>query len=846
MKKIFTKLIGVTLGLAMAVGVGVGVAANNRKATGLNADDPTRSINSFSSVTDTTTGVDSILYASYQGGGTTAPAISSSKIRLYQNNGGDEKLGGYVIFYMKDSAKITGFTASFGATNEKVRYGVSETNKGSSAVAGDFVATNYSVSTSNDMEVTGLNTTYLLIGNFRKTGSNSTQRADLASITLSYSTGGGEQPTTYTVTYDANGGTGTMTDPNSPYSEGATVTVLENEFTRDGFDFVDFTTAANGSGQHYDKDDTFTINANTTLYAQWEEQPSPYAWVFTPIESLLSSDEFAIVGNNGNNYAMSNNNGTTSAPSAVAVTVNNGRLSGAVADTIKWNISGNKNDGYTFYPNGSEETWLYSTDTNNGMRVGTNANKTFVISEEGYLKHVGTSRYVGVYNSADWRAYGSAGGNIANQTFGSYRKVQNRTLSDIVLSGEYQTTFTQGDTFSHEGLVVTAQFEGGSSEDVSARAIFTGYNFENSGQQTVTVSYTEGSVVATKTYNITVNSATLYSVTGTITNGSISSSESVREGNALNITISAIAKYDRPASLTVTMGGNALSLNEGYTYDSSNGAFSIASVTGDVAITGVCEKTHGLWAEAPYSIAEAKYAIDNSGTVSNVYVKGVISQVDSFDDGYKSITYWISEDGSTENQFEVYSGKGFNGASFTGKDDVRVGAIVVIKGTIKKYNDIYEFNYNNQLVFYSGAILHATETDGVINSVSIIFNIKVLKSLWNSYGTATEYGMMLFKSDKATPSTVEAKYNSNPAKVLIVNEEDGLSLDDEGDYYSMTVEVQNVKSTEYARKFCVAPYLVSNDKHHFLSEMVWSVNSLADKGVYDTDLSQTALDALKG
>ena len=37
MRKIFTKLIGVTLGLAMAVGVGVGVAANNRAATKLDA-----------------------------------------------------------------------------------------------------------------------------------------------------------------------------------------------------------------------------------------------------------------------------------------------------------------------------------------------------------------------------------------------------------------------------------------------------------------------------------------------------------------------------------------------------------------------------------------------------------------------------------------------------------------------------------------------------------------------------------------------------------------------------------------------------------------------------------------
>lgn len=38
-------------------------------------------------------------------------------------------------------------------------------------------------------------------------------------------------PPTYTVTYDANGGEGTMTDENSPYLEGAEVTLLANTFT---------------------------------------------------------------------------------------------------------------------------------------------------------------------------------------------------------------------------------------------------------------------------------------------------------------------------------------------------------------------------------------------------------------------------------------------------------------------------------------------------------------------------------------------------------------------------------------------------------------------------------------
>ena len=75
--------------------------------------------------------------------------------------------------------------------------------------------------------------------------------------------------TTYTVTYNSNGGTGTMTDSNSPYASGATVTTLTNTFTRTGYTFTGWNTAANGSGTPYAAGATFPISANTTLYAQW-------------------------------------------------------------------------------------------------------------------------------------------------------------------------------------------------------------------------------------------------------------------------------------------------------------------------------------------------------------------------------------------------------------------------------------------------------------------------------------------------------------------------------------------------------------------------------------------------
>ena len=86
-------------------------------------------------------------------------------------------------------------------------------------------------------------------------------------ITVTETTGA---VSTYTVTYNANGGTGTMTDSNSPYTSGSTVTVLANTFTAPSdMNFSGWNTAANGSGTSYSPGATFTISANTTLYAQW-------------------------------------------------------------------------------------------------------------------------------------------------------------------------------------------------------------------------------------------------------------------------------------------------------------------------------------------------------------------------------------------------------------------------------------------------------------------------------------------------------------------------------------------------------------------------------------------------
>ncbi len=124
-----------------------------------------------------------------------------------------------------------------------------------------------------------------------------------------------------------------------------------------------------------------------------------------------------------------------------------------------------------------------------------------------------------------------------------------------------------------------------------------------------------------------------------------------------------------------------------------------AEATGTKTITVINSQAPGTETR-PYTVAEAIDAIDNDGDVTDVYVAGIVSQVDSYNSTYHSITYWISEDGTTTSQqFEVYSGKDIDGADFSAISDIQVGDRVVITGNITLFNStIYEFSKNNQLV----------------------------------------------------------------------------------------------------------------------------------------------------
>ena len=75
--------------------------------------------------------------------------------------------------------------------------------------------------------------------------------------------------TTCKLTFNANGGTGTMDSIGA--QKGTTLTLPENKFKREGYTFKGWNTAKDGSGTAYADKASVKVNADVTLYAQWEK-----------------------------------------------------------------------------------------------------------------------------------------------------------------------------------------------------------------------------------------------------------------------------------------------------------------------------------------------------------------------------------------------------------------------------------------------------------------------------------------------------------------------------------------------------------------------------------------------
>ncbi len=380
--------------------------------------------------------------------------------------------------------------------------------------------------------------------------------------------------------------------------------------------------------------------ADTNLYRDSEvatcqimtgEKPEGTAeWVATPFTDLKDGAKVVIVRTSGNSVALSNDNGTSSAPSAIAVSYTGNTLNTEPTSNIVWYV-GIEGNNVIFYTGNDRTKWLYCTATNNGVRVGTNDAKTFAW-DSNYLKHIGTSRYIGVYNNQDWRCYTSTTTNINNQTFLFFVKNGSssdtpKELTSLSWTG-YKNTYTVGSTFSVDGTI-KAIYSDNSEKTLSAEdvQIVTEPDLTKAGTTTAKISYAEGDITVSAEAAITVKEASQGGETTTVT---ISGDFSIIE-NGLQLISNGI---------TITqLKGNGNAPNSGYNKANTLRIYSGNTITfeSEYVITKI-EFTH-----------TASYA-GGQGTTSDVgtYTKDSTSSIWSGSSNKITITNLKGTDSSTK------------------------------------------------------------------------------------------------------------------------------------------------------------------------------------------------------
>ncbi len=108
----------------------------------------------------------------------------------------------------------------------------------------------------------------------------------------------------------------------------------------------------------------------------------------------------------------------------------------------------------------------------------------------------------------------------------------------------------------------------------------------------------------------------------------------------------------------------------------------------------------------PYNVAAALNiikAMADGDVTENICVKGKISAIDDVSLDYGNATYYISDDGTTKNQLQVFRGMFLGGVKFTKTDQIKVGDEVVVKGKCKNFKgNTPEFDAGSSIISLNG------------------------------------------------------------------------------------------------------------------------------------------------
>ena len=323
--------------------------------------------------------------------------------------------------------------------------------------------------------------------------------------------------------------------------------------------------------------------------------------------------------------------------------------------TAKCNGSGTADDGasWTVTSDGTESNF----DSTSGIHYGTNnASVTYVQLSTSSIS--GTISQV-VVNARDAQATATVSVTVGGNAF--------------TCSGSTTATNSSADyTFTGSGSgAVVVRVDRGSSMKKAIYVKSVVVTYTSGGIPTcATPTFSPGTGVYSSTQSVTLSCETDGATIYYTTNGTDPTTSSSTYSSAISV------------SSTTTI--KAMATATGYNNSS------IASAT----YTFV---EHAGTEEDPYTVADARTAIDAGTGVTGVYATGIVSAiVTAYNSNYSNITFDISSDGSTGSaQLRAYRCVGATGVDAS---DVQVGDIVKISGDLTNYNGTYEFTQGCELV----------------------------------------------------------------------------------------------------------------------------------------------------
>ena len=157
---------------------------------------------------------------------------------------------------------------------------------------------------------------------------------------------------------------------------------------------------------------------------------------------------------------------------------------------------------------------------------------------------------------------------------------------------------------------------------------------------------------------------------------------------------------------------------------------------------------------APMTVDEALAALDSEDPINNAAVTGIISTAPSSNPSSGRLTYYISDDGTTTSELEVYNGFGLNGAAFSAKTDLQEGDQVTVFGNLTIYNTTKEFSAGSRMLAFTRPTVDVTGVT-VASTANVRAERTVALTAEISPANATDK-VVTWESDAEGVATVDA------------------------------------------------------------------------------------------